>query len=195
MSIGWWVRLVCKVLDVVAVGEWLTLWGQVIKPGTRPLSALEIEEARKVLGESVPYPQVRVDEHSLLAWVGALFRLIIQRRFRHLGVVIAYTVNFTRRIHPAPGNEDMAWLIHELVHVAQMEHVGLQYYPEALAAQFCSGYDYGGCQALADGRPLAFFNREQQGEIARDFYRCLYHSPQRAPYYRRQIGDLRLGHV
>ncbi|MFN8396788.1 MAG: DUF4157 domain-containing protein [Bacteroidia bacterium] len=69
-----------------------------------------------------------------------------------LGVTIGYTINFSQKVSPAPGNNDMHWLIHELTHVAQCEAVGLQYIPEALIAQAGTGYNYGGPAGLKRGR-------------------------------------------
>lgn len=191
--IGWWIRLLTKTLDILAAGEWYNFIGQVIKPTTRTLTAVEKGEAKKVFGDTIPYGRVRVDEYSLIAWTGALIRLAQTGNFQHLGIVIAYTINFSRPIHAQPGNEDMAWLIHELTHVAQMEQVGLQYYPEALYAQFSAGYDYGGPEALAECR-YCDFNREQQADIMRDYYRRIYRGA-RVASYRRHVAELRQGVV
>jgi hypothetical protein len=89
-----------------------------------------------------------------------------------MGVTTAHTINFNRAIHCAAGNDDMAWLVHELGHVAQYTHVGLQYLGEAIHAQATGGYAYGGGAALV-GKNLADFNREQQCDILRDYYRLV----------------------
>jgi hypothetical protein len=78
----------------------------------------------------------------------------------------------------AAGNlVDMAWLIHELTHSWQSQHDGPRYLLEALYAQLRYGpsvYDYGGetglVQAALAGKRFNEFNREQQGDIARDYY-------------------------
>ncbi len=191
--LAWSIRLLCKCLDVFAVGELYNLFGQLLKPNTRPLTPLEQAEARRVFANTLPYRQIRIDEFSLLAGLGAVFRLALTGGLRHLGVVIAYTINFTRPIHPAPGNEDMAWLIHELTHVAQMEQVGLQYYPEALHAQFTSGYTYPP-EALVTCR-LSEFNREQQGEVIRDYYRSLERQEEATSIFKPLIDDLHSGRL
>jgi hypothetical protein len=77
----------------------------------------------------------------------------------------------------------MAWLVHELGHVWQYEHVGSQYIGEALHAQATAGYVYGVddsysnnangtalATARAAGKTLADFNREQQASIAQHYY-------------------------
>jgi hypothetical protein len=72
---------------------------------------------------------------------------------------------------------NMAWLIHELTHCWQYQHDGPRYLVEALYAQLrygSSAYDYGGeaglVQAALAGKRFDEFNREQQGDIARDYY-------------------------
>ncbi|NOX60684.1 MAG: hypothetical protein GXP42_01850 [Chloroflexi bacterium] len=189
-----WGCLLARVLNVLAFGEWLDLFGALIKPNSRPLTELEIEEARRVFGDSIHYEQVQLDERSLLAWLGAKFRQWRTGEFEPLAVVIAHRLNFSQPIHPAPGNKDMAWLIHELTHVAQMEVVGLEYYPEALYAQFTEGYDYGGLTALEKAH-LCDFNREQQADIMRDFYFQLARDvPEKTAYFP-LVEELRQGQV
>src|SRR5690606_11317723 len=86
------------------------------------------------------------------------------------GVTTGHTINFNKKISAAPGNNDMAWLVHELGHVGQYTYVGLQYIGEAIHAQATGGYNYGGGAALA-GKDLKDFNREQQADILRDYYK------------------------
>lgn len=166
---AWVGRLITKLLDVIGLGEIMDLLWQIIKFNTRTLSSTEIAEAKKVFGSSISYWQVRIDEYSLIAWIGSLFS-----GGGGMGVTTFHTINFNHKIKTAPGNSDMAWLIHELTHVSQYEHVGSQYMGEALHAQATGGYGYGGeaglLAAFAAGKHLRDFNREQQGDIARDFY-------------------------
>lgn len=169
---AWVGRLITKLLDVIGIGEIMDLLWQIIKFNTRTLSSTEIAEAKKVFGSSISYWQVRIDEYSLIAWIGSLFS-----GGGGMGVTTFHTINFNHKIKTAPGNSDMAWLIHELTHVSQYEHVGSQYMGEALHAQATGGYGYGGeaglLAAFAAGKHLRDFNREQQGDIARDFYLAL----------------------
>lgn len=169
---AWLGRLITKLLDVIGIGEIMDLLWQIIKFNTRTLSSTEIAEAKKVFGSSISYWQVRIDEYSLIAWIGSLFS-----GGGGMGVTTFHTINFNHKIKTAPGNSDMAWLIHELTHVSQYEHVGSQYMGEALHAQATGGYGYGGeaglLAAFAAGKHLRDFNREQQGDIARDFYLAL----------------------
>jgi hypothetical protein len=169
---AWAGKLVAKLLDVVGFGELVELIWQIIKFNTRTLTSTEIAEAKKVFGNSIKYWQVRIDEYSLIAWIGSLFK-----GGGGLGVTTFHTINFNRKIKTAPGNSDMAWLIHELTHVSQYEHVGSQYMGEAIHAQATTGYGYGGEAGLladrAAGKHFRDYNREQQGDIARDYYLAL----------------------
>ena len=101
-----------------------------------------------------------------------------------MGVTTFHTVRLNRKITATPGSSDMAWLLHELTHVWQMEHVGMQYMGEALHAQATTGYVYGvdndhtndgnGAaleRARAGGATFESFNREQQGDIVKHYYR------------------------
>jgi len=61
-----------------------------------------------------------------------------------------------------------------MVHVYQFETVGSVYIWQALRAQKTNGYSYGGPDQLAkdrkNGKRFSDYNREQQGQIAQDYY-------------------------
>jgi len=160
----WLGRVLCFMLDILGWAEWLDLFWQITKPNTRPMSLLETIEARKIFGDSLPYNKIRIDESSFIAHIGAWIH-----GARQMGVCTFYTINFTRQIKPAIGNQDMAWLIHELVHVAQMEHIGSRYMGESIYAQLTTGYHYGN-PILLPQQSLRDFNREQQGDIIQHYY-------------------------
>ncbi len=163
--LAWIGRIVSKIMDVFLVGELLDLIFQIIKPNSRTLTTTEKSEAQKVFGKGLPYWMIRIDEYSLIARLGAMFA-----GSKNMGVTTFHTINFTRKINANPGSGDMQWLIHELAHVSQMVDVGIQYLVEALVAQNTEGYNYGNVNDL-EGKKLSEFNREQQAEIASDFYR------------------------
>jgi len=160
----WLLRLFTKTADLLHVPELVDVAGQILKPNTRALYPHEIREAKRIFGDALPYQQIRIDENALLARLGASFA-----GAAHMGVCLFYTIHFTRPITAKPGNKDMAWLIHELVHIAQMHYVGSQYTLEALYAQFTDGYNYGGAAGLQQ-QQLPAFNREQQGSIIEHYY-------------------------
>jgi len=161
---AWSGRLFTKLFDLLGIGEFWTFWWVSFHSNCRPLTDLELEEAQRVFKDSIPYDLIRIHENSPLAHIGA-------RRIRalDLGICICYTIHFTRTIQTKGGNNDMAWLIHEMVHVSQMEYVGTQYMTEALYAQATTGYDYGGPKGI-ENKSFSDFNREQQGCIPADYY-------------------------
>ena len=194
----WWQRMLrsgAHLADLLLLPEWFDWATRLLKPNTRPLSAIELQEAKKVFGDSLPYERIRMDERSLVAKMGAW-----RMGARQLGVSLFYTIRFTRSLQSAAGNADMGWLIHELVHVAQMHHLGCRYIFEAVHAQYTDGYDYGAPHHLQNKR-FADFNREQQGDIVQHYYLYVLYghlraaSPQyyRADYYEPMIGELRSG--
>jgi hypothetical protein len=196
---AWLARLVAKTADLLSIGELIDLLTQVLKFNTRSLTEIEIQEARKVFGDSLSYWRIRIDEWSLIAHLGKWFA---ERRFGkpidHMAVTVFSTIHFSRRIHPEPGNPDMAWLIHELTHVAQVEHVGSQIMGEAVVDQGREGYAYGGPKGIKK-KNFRQFNREQQGDIAKDYYWSLNHklelSEEQKEDYERLVAQLRQGQI
>ncbi len=194
---AWLGRLIAKLADLVSLGELIDLLSLILKFNTRPLSEVEIQEARRVFGDSLTYWRIRLDEWSIIAHIG---KWVSEKRLGapvgDMAVTLFSTIHFSRRIKPEPGNNDMAWLIHELTHVAQMEHVGSQFLGEALHAQVTEGYNYGGAEALIS-RDISDFNREQQGDIAKDYYKSLTGtlslSEHQRKAYQRIIGQIRSG--
>jgi hypothetical protein len=77
-----------------------------------------------------------------------------------------------------PEHYKICWLIHELTHAWQYQHLGWRYLGMALDAQLRYGknaYDFGGeaglVRAHQQGWKLADFNLEQQGDIASSYYK------------------------
>jgi hypothetical protein len=69
------------------------------------------------------------------------------------------------------------WLVHELTHAWQYQHMGWRYILKALSAQFREkekAYDFGGDGGLLKsrqkGKLFKQFNPEQQGNITQTFY-------------------------
>ena len=175
--LAWLGRLLTQLMDLFGFAEVWDFLGQLAKPNTRGLRPEEVAEARKVYGDAITWSKVRIDERSALAILGK--RMIGASA---LGVVFGHTIHFSRRIAAQPGNTEMGWLIHELMHVLQCEATGLQYIGEALHAQYAAGYAYGGTAGLRS-RTFRAFNREQQGDIARDYYlQVLYRGADPKPY-------------
>ena len=153
-----------KLLDVLRIGPFLDKFWSVIKFNTRKLTSIERQEAEKVFAGSLDYERIRIDERSIIAALGAYFQ-----GADGMGVTLFHTINFNKKLRAEPGNHDMAWLIHELTHVAQYRQIGSRYLPEAIHAQATTGYDYGGGASISE-KNFRDFNREQQGDIIKDYY-------------------------
>jgi hypothetical protein len=180
---AWVGRLIGKLVDIVGLGEVWDLLFQIIKFNTRTLTSDEKSEAQKTFKSSISYWQVRIDEFSFISAIGAAFQ-----GGGGMGVTTFHTVNFNQKITATPGSPDMHWLTHELAHVSQYEHTGSQYLGEAVHAQATAGYDYDGMSRPLWrpatnvspnplGKHFRQFNREQQADIAADYYYSLYHKP------------------
>jgi hypothetical protein len=164
---GFWAfGLVVQALEVTGIVDALQLmWGMVFH--TRELTEDEINASKQVHGEHlIPYGKTRVDQHSFLVrlgkWVNQLFG------DKNAGERAITTFHI---IH-APAVLDIETAVHELTHVAQYDRVGAVYMPQALHGQTSEmGYDYGDlAKARADGKHYKDFNREQQAQIAEDYY-------------------------
>jgi hypothetical protein len=158
-------------------------------PRVRSLFAWEIQEARRVFKLALAYEKVRI--HECTTWPNTIKRVgSWLQRSPYTGIDNAVTlgnhcyfpVRLLEQILPPvhPDFKKFPWLIHELTHVWQFQHLGWKYLTQSLAAQVRLGaqaYAYGGEQNLIDahqlGRKLGDFNLEQQGDIARDYYWCL----------------------
>lgn len=153
----------------------------------RYLTAFEKAEARLVFGDGLDYTRAWVwDNTPLPNWVadvGAAIRF--QRRTWDNAVTLGDTSYFPMTLQAESDPGHMPWLIHELTHQWQFQRAGWRYLLEALGVQVRSGpkgYDYSDnksskeaalTEAKASGKRLADFNREQQGDIARDYYSAL----------------------
>ena len=132
----------------------------------RALSKSEFRAASSVLGPSaIRYDEVRVADGGLL-WL--IFKFNKKRAFATF-----HTINI-----PDSGGDsspDLDVVVHELVHVYQFEIIGSIYIWQALRAQCSNGYKYGGWRQLKrdwkKGVNFSDYNREQQGQIAQDYYR------------------------
>ena len=156
--------IICRVFDALYLRLPCGLLWHILTHVT-VLNQNEIEAGESVLGLSaVRYEDVRIAEGRLLS---IIFRLNGGRAF-----TLFHTINL-----PGTGNQSRPHLdiiIHELVHVCQFELIGSVYIWQALKAQREEGYAYRGWQQLAidreHGGHFLDHNREQQGQIAQDYY-------------------------
>jgi hypothetical protein len=183
---GWLATLLTRLLDLIGVPELVDFVWRTVSHMS-PLTGSEIAAASRVLGPTaLRWGDVRVAQGGL---IGLWYRLKGDRAFDTF-----YTINLPRGGPHARENLDI--LIHELVHVYQYERVGSVYGVESLYAQRTTGYDYGGSEglrrALSEGKRFCAFNREQQAQIAQDYYLLLCQGAD-APDYEPFIADMRAG--
>ena len=163
--------------DCLFLPELLMWLNQVFKSNTRKLTLRETALARSIFGDSIDYQKVRIDEK---AHIGCR-----QYHFAYVGFCVVNTW----------GRLSDAHFIHEMVHVWQYQRLGSVYIPRALYAQRTpEGYNYGGIAALRQmaeqGRGLADFNFEQQGDVVADYF-CLLqgHQPRWCAADRKYLVD------
>lgn len=196
-SLPVWVgKLFAHTFDALALPELVDNIWSLAKRNSRALSEIERAEAYRIFADSLPYHLIRLDEKSLIARIAARLS-----NANDMGVATFHTINFSRPLRCEPGNTDMAWLMHELVHIAQMHHAGSRYMGEAIHAQHYGGYSYGAPTNLLH-KKLCDFNREQQAEIIKDYYYYIlfnrYHRDYGylpLPLYESYIGQLQRGEL
>ena len=185
---AWVLTLLSRVFDVLGGPEALEfVWHMITR--ARPLSGTEITAASSVLGpNAIRWGDVRVSEGGLLS---IIFALNGGRAFTTF-----HTINL------AP-NETIDVVVHELAHVYQYERAGSVYIGQAIHAQATVGYGYGrGAGLVRDknaGKHYRDYNREQQAQIAQDYYKEIIvgggtglTADERAAY-EYYIGELRAG--
>ena len=185
---AWVLTLLSRVFDVLGGPEAFEFIMHLLTKA-RPLTADEITAAGSVLGPTaIRWGDVRVSEGGILAIV---FALNDGRAFTTF-----HTINL------AP-NETIDVVVHELTHVYQYERAGSVYIGQAIHAQATIGYGYGGGPGLvadkAAGKHYRDYNREQQAQIAQDYYKevivggAASLTPDQKAAYDFFIGELRAG--
>ena len=158
------VKPIFQVLDVLQVPRLLEFILHLLVNVTQ-LTAEELEAAGQVLGpNAIDYSAARVGEGRLLP----LYFMINRNR----ATTLFHTILLPSKGRHTRGHLDL--FVHELVHVYQFEKVGSLYIWQAIVAQMGVGYRYGGLDGLEerrkDGQTFSDFNREQQGQVAQDYY-------------------------
>ncbi len=139
------------------------------------LNAAERTAAAEVQGrDALAWERVRVAEGGAL---GPIFRANGGRAFTAWHVICLPGVGERVRAN-------LALMVHELAHVYQYERVGSAYMVEALRAQHAGGgYQYGKAAGLRQAREAGMnyrdLNREQQAQVAEDYYLLLHETPSR----------------
>ncbi len=160
----WLILIPIKFLEIIGFSFLLNLIFKSLSK-TRQLTPYEVQELKSVFKDSITYSEIHINESSRWARLGSK-----TTKTNHLGFVWMHTVNFTKCINCQNKTTDMAWLIHEIVHISQFNTLGFQYIFEALIAQHIGGYSYGGVEELKKKKPLNHYNLEQQAELIKHYY-------------------------
>jgi hypothetical protein len=172
-------------LDLCGFPEQLDLFFSIIKPKSRRLTKKEYDHSYLVFGKKFPYKKVLIDEDSWFAQKGAKYS---GAPSLGMGLVLFRVVNFNRSIDESK-KTDLAWLIHELTHVKQMQTIGSAYIFESLIAQHYLGYALPKTNPFST-IPLNELNIEQQAEVSKYFF--LDEKIEDSPFYQ-QILAIRQG--
>lgn len=170
------IQFVLEATDLIGTPEMFAfVWRLLTR--TSPLTGAEIAAATAVLGpHAVRYQNIRVAQGGVLKWI---FARNGQRAFATF-----HTLNLPTAGRHQRDNIDI--VVHEIIHVYQYERAGSRYFAEALLGQHEDGYDYGGPEglklALHQGKRLRNFNREQQAQIAQDYFAAIRTRGDLTPY-------------
>ena len=145
--------------DCLFLPELLMFLNQLFKPNTRKLTPREVTLAQSIFGNNIDYQKVRIDERARIGCK--------KYHFAYVGFCVINAWDPLSKPH----------FIHEMVHIWQYQRMGSVYIPRALYAQRTfEGYNYGDIAGLrqmaGQGRGLADFNFEQQGDVVADYF-CL----------------------
>lgn len=159
------------------------------QPITRKLYDWEIEELRPIFGDTMNYNRVEVKENTSLTNfiddIGRMLKGMEARTVAHnnaigFGNAAVFPIKLPDKLKDIADEAEgmmMTWLIHELTHVWQFQHMGWAYLWQAIHAQITLGskvYDYGGWEGLREKREQGWtlfdFNVEQQATIIQDYY-------------------------
>ena len=164
-GLNWCIETLIRMLELFGITDALQfVWGLIFH--TRNLTDDERKASELVHGKNlIPYWEVRVDEGSYMVKLGQWLNSFTDPNAQERAIT-------TMHIIQAPKGIDLETTVHELTHVVQYEKTGAVYMPQALHGQASAmGYDYGDlAKASAEGKHYRDFNREQQAQIAEDYY-------------------------
>ncbi len=146
---------------------------------TRTLRPDEQTTAQQIFVNSLDFSRVRISEGSQIpnrvGQIGALLRGKPAPEAN--AITVGNTSYFPREL--TLSDVDLAWLMHELTHQWQYQHFGIRYLAEAIVASTYVYTNPGEDSATAlvrchdEGKKFSDFNREQQGDIIRDYFFAL----------------------
>jgi hypothetical protein len=193
---NWLHRFAVQLFDLIG-GPEIAQFVMHLITNTTTLNDDELAHIVSVLGpENMRFNDVRVAEGGLL---DLIFKLNGNLAFTTWRTVHFPRTSSNQRIGHTRAN--LAILVHELTHVYQYERVGSRYLGEAIymlvkTRRDC--YDYGFIQGLqqaaAAGKHYQEFNREQQAQIAQDYF-TLQRRGVEVTAYEPFIAELRAGEL
>jgi uncharacterized protein DUF4157 len=176
---AWLLTLVDRILDLVGGPEIVEFVLHLLSFAT-PLTAEQTAAGQLVLGKkAIRWNQVRVAQGGiwwLIFWLNG-----------NRAVTTFHTINL-------PSGTDLPTVVHELTHVYQYERAGSIYIGQAIHAQATEGYEYGDLEAKRKaGKHYRDFNREQQAQIAEDYFKRLTQASEPTTEFDPYIAELRAG--
>lgn len=180
-------QLLCYLFDLIGGPELAQFFMHLVMP-TTSLTVTEMGAVAQVLGPvALRFGEVRVAQGGILPFI---FRRNGARAF-----ALWHTIHL-----PARGREDLSLIVHEVTHIYQYEQIGSIYIGEALHAQWTLGrgaYHYGGAEGLRQahhsGKPYKAYTREQQAQIAQDYYLLSCRQDNQTQHYTPYIQALQKG--
>ena len=173
---------------IVEYGIFLTcsLKHSFVNPSNVNFMTGEIYEAQTVFARQIYYHSVRIHECSkfsiFMHRIVSMYRKEISNHppsAISIGNHIYFPVNLPNKPISVnhPEHYKIGWLIHELTHVWQFQHIGWKYLTQAIQLQIQMGkkaYNFGGEKGLKtmlkEQKHINDFNLEQQGDITRTYY-------------------------
>jgi hypothetical protein len=146
---------------------------------TRSLNPTELAETQAVFGDGLDLQRVLIKEESSIGNIVGRIGAWLKRQPppEANAITVGNVSYFPRKL--TGDLIDMGWLMHELTHQWQFQHAGIIY---LFQAAFAPTYVYEAAgQRPSDavkelsekGKKFSDFNREQQGDIVRDYYFAL----------------------
>lgn len=176
---AWILTLVSRIIDLVGGPEIVELILHLLSFAS-PLTSEQVAAGQLVLGkDAIRWKQVRVAQGGIW-WI--IFALNGDR-----AVTTFHTINL-------PPDTDLPTVVHELTHVYQYERAGSVYIGQAIHAQATEGYNFGDLEAARKaGKHFRDFNREQQAQIAEEYFKRLTETSLPTTEFDLYIAELRAG--
>ncbi len=142
----------------------------------RTLRPDEQAVAQQIFQNGLNYARVLINEGSQIpnqiGQIGAFIRGKPAPQAN--AITVGNTSYFPREL--TSDEIDIAWLMHELTHQWQYQHNGIIYLAQAILAPtyvYCNAGETPSAALVrcsSQGKTFSSFNREQQGDIVRDYY-------------------------